>query len=162
MYYPCISAGQPVLDLAAGSGRHSRLLAAAGYPVLAVDRDARALADLQAFCPGVTTQCCDLEGGDWPLAGGQFAGVVVCNYLWRPRLDAVWDLVAAGGFVIYETFMVGNAVYGSPRNPDFLLQPGELRASATAAGLELVAAFEGYVPLPRPAMRQAIIAHRPA
>lgn len=161
MYYPCIPAGQCVLDLAAGRGRHTRLLAAAGYPVVAVDRDALALAELQDF-PGVTAQCCDLEGDDWPLTGYQFSGVVVCNYLWRPRLDAVWELVASGGMAIYETFMAGNAVYGSPRNPDFLLQPGELCASATAAGLEVLASFEGYVPLPRPAMRQAIIARRPA
>ncbi len=148
-----------MLDLAAGSGRHSRFLGAENYPVLAVARDAEALSTLQGV-PGVTTLCCDLESTDWPLAGRQFSGVLVCNYLWRPRLDAVWALLAPGGVVIYETFMAGNAVYGSPRNPDFLLQPGELRESAERAGLEVLAAFEGYAPLPRPAMRQAIIARR--
>ncbi len=148
-----------MLDLAAGSGRHARFLAAENYPVFAVDRDAEALSNLQDVA-GVTTLCCDLESGDWPLAGRQFAGIVVCNYLWRPRLDETWALLAPGGVVIYETFMAGNAVYGSPRNPDFLLQPGELRTSAERAGLAVLAAFEGYAPQPRPAMRQAIIARR--
>jgi 2-polyprenyl-3-methyl-5-hydroxy-6-metoxy-1,4-benzoquinol methylase len=45
--------GGRVLDLACGSGRHTRLLAAAGHPVLAVDRDAAALSGLMEV-PGVS------------------------------------------------------------------------------------------------------------
>src|SRR5690606_15579348 len=42
-FAPLVPPGE-VLDLACGSGRHARLLAAAGHPVLAVDRDPAALA----------------------------------------------------------------------------------------------------------------------
>jgi len=151
--------GGRVLDLACGGGRHARVLAAQGHPVLAVDRDAAALATL-ADCPGVRTLAVDLEGGEWPLAGQLFAGVIVTNYLWRPRLPDVCALLACGGVLIYETFMVGNEAYGKPSNPDFLLRSQELRAVAAAAGLREIAFEEGYVARPKPALRQAICAVR--
>lgn len=154
-----IPARGKVLDLACGSGRHARFLAALGYPVLAVDRDAEALAGLSTI-EGITTRLLDLEGEEWPLAGQVFDGIVVTNYLWRPRLPGVLALLAPGGALIYETFMVGNAAYGKPSNPDFLLQAGELRQLAAAAGLREVDYAEGYVASPKPAMRQAICAIR--
>ncbi|MEN9478136.1 MAG: hypothetical protein RLZZ300_2277 [Pseudomonadota bacterium] len=154
-----IPARGKVLDLACGSGRHARFLAGLGYPVLAVDRDAEALAGLSTI-EGITTRLLDLEGEEWPLAGQVFDGIVVTNYLWRPRLPDVLALLAPGGALIYETFMVGNAAYGKPSNPDFLLQAGELRQLAAAAGLREVDYAEGYVASPKPAMRQAICAIR--
>jgi len=148
-----------VLDLACGSGRHSRLLGQGGFAVLAVDRDHVALASLAA-APGITTAAMDLEGADWPLAGREFDGMVVTNYLWRPRLPELLAMLAPGGVLIYETFMLGNAEYGKPANPDFLLRPGELRDIAREAGLREIAFVEGYVETPKPAMRQAICAMR--
>ena len=154
-----IRAGGKVLDLACGSGRHACFLAGLGYSVLAVDRDAEALAAMPAT-PAVITRQLDLEGEDWPLAGQVFDGIVVTNYLWRPRLPDVLALLAPGGVLIYETFMVGNEAYGKPSNPDFLLRSQELRAVAAAAGLREIAFDEGYVATPRPALRQAICAVR--
>lgn len=154
-----IPARGKVLDLACGSGRHARFLAGLGYPVLAVDRDARALAGVSTI-KGITTRLLDLEGEEWPLAGQVFDGIVVTNYLWRPRLPDVLALLAPGGALIYETFMVGNAAYGKPSNPAFLFQAGELRQLAAAAGLREVDYAEGYVASPKPAMRQAICAIR--
>jgi len=109
---------------------------------------------------GVESMVADLEGESWPLAGRQFAGVVVTNYLWRPRFDDVLALVQPGGILIYETFMQGNAQYGKPSSPDFLLEPGELRARIAAAGWHEIAFEEGYTDRPKPAMRQAICAGR--
>lgn len=154
-----IRQGGQVLDLACGSGRHSRLLASSGFLVLAVDRDAAALSGLQGVA-GVRALQLDLEGELWPLAGQSFAGIVVTNYLWRPRLPDLLALLAPGGVLIYETFMIGNAAYGKPSNPDFLLRSGELREVAQAAGLREIAFEEGYTASPKPAMRQAICAVR--
>lgn len=108
----------PVLDLAAGGGRHTRFFAARGHPVLAVDRDVSRLPGGLAW---------DLEDGSpWPFADRRFGAVVVVNYLHRPTLNATVSLVAPGGLLLYETFAVGQEAFGRPRNPDFLLRPGEL------------------------------------
>ena len=158
-HLPRLAPGGRVLDLACGSGRHARLLAAQGYKVVAVDRDFEAISGLQGVA-GITALQLDLEGGDWPLAGERFAGIVVTNYLWRPSLADVCALLASGGVLIYETFMLGNEAYGKPSNPEFLLRPGELRAVASAAGLREIAFEEGYTDRPKPALRQAVCAVR--
>lgn len=150
-----IPARGKVLDLACGSGRHARFLAGLGYPVLAVDRDARALAGVSTI-KGIMTRQLDLEGEEWPLAGQVFDGIVVTNYLWRPRLPDVLALLAPGGVLIYETFMVGNERFGKPSNPDFLLRPGELLG--LCAGMWIVAFEQGEIDQPKPAMVQRICA----
>ena len=127
-----------MLDLACGSGRHSRLLAAKNHPVLAVDRNSVALASLLSV-DGVETRQLELEGETWPLAGELFAGIVVTNYLWRPRFGDLLALLAPGGVLIYETFMLGNEAYGKPSNPDFLLRPQEFRELVQGAGLNEIA-----------------------
>ena len=154
-----IAPGGRVLDLACGSGRHTRLLAGLGHDVLAVDRNGEVLAALSALS-AVTVLQADLEGGSWPLAGQSFAGIVVTNYLWRPRFPELLAMLAPGGVLIYETFMLGNAAYGKPSRPEFLLRPGELRAVVQAAGLREIAFEEGFTLLPKPAMRQAVCAVR--
>ncbi len=150
-----------VLDLACGQGRHSALLNALGLSVLAVDRDPAALAATSSI--GVQTQQVDLETPDfaWPFGIARFSGIVVTNYLHRPLLD---DLVAgmkADGVLIYETFSSGNAQFGKPSNPNFLLQPGELLALAGRHGLHVLAYEEGIVQQPAPAMVQRLCACGP-
>lgn len=155
---PLIRPGGAVLDLACGRGRHARWLAAQGCAVLGVDRDTEALADL-AGVPRVQTLCADLEGEQWPLAGQDFDAVVVTNYLFRPRRDALLACVKEGGVLIYETFMLGNERFGRPSNPDFLLRPGELLEWVSGA-FTVVAFEQGSVTFPREAVIQRICAIR--
>ena len=140
----------PVLDVAAGSGRHSKLFAERGLQVVAVDRET-------ANVPGVRFVRADLEDGSpWPLAGERFAAIVVTNYLHRPLFPQLVAALAEGGVLIYETFMAGNERFGRPSNPAFLLEPGELLsafASLTPIGFE-----QGYVETPKPAMIQRLCA----
>lgn len=150
---PLVHAGGPVLDVASGSGRHALYFAARGHPVDAVDRDAAAMAALSGKS-GIAALCADIEDGPWPYAGRSFAAVVVTNYLYRPLFPALRAALAPGGVLIYETFAQGNAAYGRPANPDFLLQPGEL---LRAFGDFRVVAYEDlYVDTPKPAMVQRI------
>jgi SAM-dependent methyltransferase len=148
----------PVLDVACGSGRHLRHFRALGHPVTGVDRDLSRLADLTG-APGVELIRADLEtGAPWPLGTRRFAGVVVTNYLWRPLLPAIVGSVEPGGWLLYETFAVGQERYGKPHNPDFLLRRGEL-LEAVRGQLSVVAYEHGKRPEP-PAVIQRLAAFR--
>ena len=146
------------LDLACGGGRHARLLASLGHPVLAVDRDAAALA--LAAGPGITPLHHDLEGEGsvWPFAPGRFAGIVVTNYLHRPLFAHLAQALAPDGILVYETFAQGNERFGKPSNPAFLLAPGELLDVAQRHGLRVLAYEDGIVDAPRPARVQRLCA----
>lgn len=155
-----VPAGGAVLDLACGRGRHARLFAARGHPVTALDRDRAALAALEGVA-GIEAVAADLEdGASFPLAGRRFAGIVVANYLWRPLVPALLTSLAPGGALLWETFAAGNEEFGRPRNPDFLLRPGELLEMVRGT-LDVVAFEDGRVDTPRPAMVQRIVAVRP-
>lgn len=152
-----VPTGGTVLDVAAGGGRHARLFAARGHDVVAVDRDVAALRARPD--PRIEVVAADLEGAPWPFAGRTFAGVVVTNYLWRPLLPTLVASVAAGGALLYETFAVGHERFGRPRNPDFLLQPGEL-LEAVRGALEVREYSHGEEGAPPHAVRQRLLAVR--
>lgn len=121
-----IAAGGQVLDVACGGGRHLRAALAAGHRVVGVDINLAGVADL-AGRPDVELIEADLQAGaPPPFAGQKFDGVIVTNYLWRPILPDIVKAVAPAGLLIYETFAIGNAGFGKPSNPDYLLKPGEL------------------------------------
>jgi SAM-dependent methyltransferase len=153
-FLPLVRPGGRILDLAAGSGRHTKLLLERDYRVRAVDRDIAALRPLTG--PRCTIEALDLETGDpWSL-GTDYDGIVVTNYLHRPLLPAIAGALAPGGIVIYETFAEGNERFGRPHNPDFLLRPGELLQ--VFAKLTIVGFEQGDVTVPRPATIQRIAA----
>src|SRR5471032_3676849 len=109
-----VEQGGAVLDVASGNGRHARHFALRGHPVLALDRDEIALANLAAV-QHVTTRCADLENASWPLQDDEkFAAVVVTNYLHRPLFPYLFDALAPGGVLLYETFAAGNERFGKP------------------------------------------------
>jgi SAM-dependent methyltransferase len=141
-----------VLDVACGGGRHLRWLASQGFEVTGVDRDAAALASLQTLGRVIVA---DIESGPWPLAGETFDAVVVTNYLWRPLWPALRASLAPGGVLIYETFAIGNEVFGRPSNPHFLLRPGELLEACR--GMLVVAYEDGFLDAP-PRRVQRIVA----
>jgi len=140
-----------VLDVASGGGRHSRLFLAKGLQVVAVDRDPQDI-------PGARFLQADIETGAWPLAGEQFDGIVVTNYLHRPLFPVLKKSLAEGGVLVYETFMAGNERFGRPSNPAFLLKPGELLAAF--GDLQVLGFEEGEVSEPKPAVIQRLCAMR--
>lgn len=155
-FAPLMPAEAVVLDYASGSGRHARWLAARGLRVDAVNRDREALRALEGV-PGVRARAMDLEDEAWPLRGEVFDAVVVTNYLHRPRLQSLLELVRPGGVLLYETFMIGNERFGKPSSPAFLLRPGELLAHVDS-GWTVVAFEQGEIAAPRSAVIQRICA----
>jgi SAM-dependent methyltransferase len=151
-----IRPGGAVLDVACGSGRHSRLLARMGFEVDAVDRDPALFEDPP---PRVALLGADLEGAPWPYEGRLFDGIVVTHYLHRPLLPVLIAGLERGGILIYETFAIGNERFGKPSNPAFLLKPGELLEAARGK-LRVIAYEDLTVEQPRPAALQRITARR--
>lgn len=118
------------LDVACGSGRNASFLAAAGYRVRALDRDAAALAELTATATRlglpVAAEVLDLESEGVEVGDAAYELVVVAHYLHRPLFPALRQALVPGGVLVYETFTVDQALHGHPRNPAFLLEHGEL------------------------------------
>jgi tellurite methyltransferase len=118
------------LDVAAGSGRHSDVLAAAGYQVFAVDlnpaairharaRVARRAQELRAWIADLTL---------YPLPRQRFDLVVVTRYLQRDLFPSLRDSLEPGGAILYETFTEVQRTLGfGPTSPEHLLKQGELR-----------------------------------
>lgn len=162
---PGVTARPRALDVACGPGRHALLLAAAGFDVRAIDRDAATVETLrgaaQTLGLEIEAEVCDLEAGELAAGGlaagdagqGSIAGcpgalapstydlIVVVHYLHRPLFPALARALAPGGLLLYETFTVDQAAFGHPKNPAFLLKNGELPGLVTP--LDVVRQREG-------------------
>lgn len=123
------------LDIGCGSGRDMVYLAAHGWDMTGIDYLDGALQRAQALAASqqvnIQTECRDLETGTDPFADyadATFGLVCVARYLHRPLFPWMQRILQPGGVVIYQTFMQGceNTAIGRPRNPNFLLRPGEL------------------------------------
>ena len=148
----------PILDVAAGSGRHTVYLLDKGHIVVSIDRDVSRLAYLKN--PHLSVAQVDLEvPHSWPFKSGAFAGIIVTNYLHRPLFPRIIDALAAGGLLVYETFSQGNEKFGKPSNPDYLLEPGEL-LRVTLDHLHVIAYEDLTVHQPKSARTQRICAAR--
>ncbi|WP_377701486.1 class I SAM-dependent methyltransferase [Pseudoduganella sp. UC29_71] len=159
-FAPLVPGGE-VLDLACGTGRHARHMVTLGHSVVAVDQNADSLA--AAAGDGIVTSQIDLEadGAVWPFGPDRFAGILVTNYLHRPLIADMLGSLAPNGVLIYETFADGNAEFGKPSNPAFLLAPGELLEWAARHELRVIAFEDGRVESPKPALVQRICAVKP-
>lgn len=151
-----VQSNETLLDWACGSGRNSQLALTRGYRVTALDRNADSLARLSA---AIERQQIDLEQAPWPPLKS-FDVVLVCNYLYRQRLDLLAGLVKPGGLLLYETFAAGNERFGKPSNPEYLLKRGELIDLARRQQMNILAYEDIEVVTPKPACIQRIAARR--
>jgi tellurite methyltransferase len=151
----------PALDLACGTGRHTLLLAERHQPVTAVDgssvaleilaRRVRAPGDPKSGhgvpCPyeerstivaasqrGIRLVQTDLEQVSLPV--NSFSLILCVNYLQRSLFPQIERALAPGGMLLFETFTRAQLEFaGGPRNPEYLLEPGELRLGFPALRL---------------------------
>jgi tellurite methyltransferase len=138
--------GGTALDLACGTGRHSLLLAGRGQRVVAVDGsavaldvlEARALAmqrsvrrlrsfrDVSSAHSGIDLIQADLEQVTLPERA--FALIVCVHYLQRSLFPQIQLALVPGGMLLFETFTRAQLEFdGGPKNPEYLLECGELR-----------------------------------
>ena len=115
-----------ILDFASGNGRHSKRLANNKRKITAVDKDDVKLSTYKNY-KSIKTICFDLESEEsWPLKRKYYDIVIVTNYLYRPKIKKIGDLVKENGYLVYETYARRNDRCGTPSNPNFLLKDREL------------------------------------
>jgi len=124
-----------VLDVAAGTGRHSLFLASQGYQVEAIDRDAKVLMQLSATArkrklTTLTTRTIDLEQPapyEPDLGKETYDVIVVFFYLCRSLFPYLIEALKPGGVLLYETFTIDNYFHHKhPKRWEFCLAHNEL------------------------------------
>ena len=135
----------PALDVACGGGRHALAIAATGRRIEAIDRDVERCRALATRARGaqlpIDVACADLEHS--PLPVGRYALIVNTLYLDRALAGRLARALRPGGLLLFETFTRDQLLTGHPRNPRFVLAPGEL--PRLFAGLRVLAYREGPV-----------------
>lgn len=123
------------LDIACGSGRNLVFLAENGWSMSGVDylpdavKRAGLLADINNVSSELLLIDLEKEGGAKQLQQQFHASldlVCVLRYLHRPLLSVIDTLLRPGGVILYQTFLQGCEKISRPRNPAYLLRPGEL------------------------------------
>jgi 2-polyprenyl-3-methyl-5-hydroxy-6-metoxy-1,4-benzoquinol methylase len=118
-----------VLDIAMGGGRNAVYLAELGFEVEGVDISAEAVEAAQklALEHGVVIKAhvADLEHG-YRIIPEQYDLIICFDYLQRSLFKSIKEGVRGGGVIVYETYIVDQAKYGRPKNPDHLLRHNEL------------------------------------
>lgn len=120
------------LDIAMGNGRNAIYLATKGFDVEGVDVSPEqihsALEAAQKAGVVVRAGVADLEHG-YKIKKDAYDVIICFNYLQRSLIPQIKEGVKRGGMVVYETFIIDQAVlFGKPRNPDYLLRHNELLA----------------------------------
>lgn len=148
---PLLPRGGTALGLASGEGRNAVFLAQQGYQVFAVERSHAGLLKTEALAGERGVACrwitqlgetrrheaplkllqADLES--FALPTEQFDVVLCFKYLQRPLLPLLPRTLRRHGMLVYETYTIEQLKFTEgPRHPEFLLQPGELRAAFSA------------------------------
>jgi tellurite methyltransferase len=136
------------LDIAAGTGRHSLLLARSGFTVHSIDFSIPGMMHLGATAAAehlrVRPLVADLE--IYPLPRARYDAILNTTFLDRELIARLKAALKVGGALAFETFLIDQAEIGHPHNPAFMLRHYELRALLD--GLEIVRYREGLTVYP--------------
>jgi tellurite methyltransferase len=118
-----------VLDVAMGRGRNAVYLAGMGYQVEGIDiapeRVNGAVELAQKNGVTIRATVADLEAG-YRIEKSAYDVIICFNYLYRPLIPEIRGGLRQGGMVVYETYLVDQAQWGKPKNPEHLLRHNEL------------------------------------
>jgi 2-polyprenyl-3-methyl-5-hydroxy-6-metoxy-1,4-benzoquinol methylase len=118
-----------VLDLAMGGGRNAVYLAEKGFEVEGVDVSSAAVESAKKLADSlgieINAHIVDLEQG-YKIPHEEYDVIICFNYLQRSLIPDIRNGLKRGGVVVYETYIVDQAQYGRPQNPDYLLRHNEL------------------------------------
>ncbi|MCX6013647.1 MAG: methyltransferase domain-containing protein [Chloroflexi bacterium] len=118
-----------VLDIAMGRGQNAVYLAGLGFDVEGVDISAQSVSDALQLAAtkhvSIKAITSDLEK-DYQIKEDTYNVIICFNYLQRSLMNQIKAGLKKGGVLVYETFILDQARFGKPRNPDHLLMYNEL------------------------------------
>ena len=111
-----------------GNGRNAIFLAGKGYGVCGLDRSLGALRIAKKSMTEKSQSISLILGdaGNLPFKAGSLSGVVVFYFLLRNIIEEMINLLQKGGVLMYETFLRKQNAIDRHRNPEYLLEDGEL------------------------------------
>jgi SAM-dependent methyltransferase len=124
-----IPAGRPVIDIAMGPGADLLFLAARGFTVCGLEKSGEAIriARQAASSRSVELQCVLGDALALPFKPARAGAVLIFYFLERKIMSQLAGLLAPGGILLYETFLKRQNGLDRPRDPEYLLDDGELR-----------------------------------
>jgi len=134
------------LDIAMGSGRNALYLASLGFRVTGVDVSTVAveLCREKAARLGLAVEAIVADLEHYRLPVDTYELIINFHYLQRTLAGPIVRALKRGGLLVFESFTVDQLQYSyGPKDPAFLLRPGEL--AKMFSGLETVLYFEGVV-----------------
>lgn len=122
--------GRRVVDIAMGNGRDALFLAQKGFFVTGLERSGEAIKIAQQSAKRENMLIWPVQGdvARLPFKPHSFDGVTVFYFLAREVMEEIVALLERGGVLIYETYLKGQNGFDGPKNPDHLLDAGELKA----------------------------------
>jgi len=112
-----------------GSGRNAVYLAGMGFEVEGIDLSTEAVSNALEWARksgvNIKTRVTDLED-NYHIEKGLYDVIICFNYLHRPLIPQIKKGLRKGGMVVYKTYIVEQARFGKPKNPDYLLKHNEL------------------------------------
>jgi tellurite methyltransferase len=141
-----LPAGGRALDIAMGSGRNALYLASLGFQVTGVDvsKVAVELCREKAARLGLAVEAIVADLEDYRLPLDMYDLIINFHYLQRSLTGPIVRALKEGGLLVFESFTVDQLQYScGPKDPAFLLRPGELREMFS--GLETLLHYEGVV-----------------
>ena len=141
-----LPAGGRALDIAMGSGRNALYLASLGFRVTGVDvsRVAVQLCRKKAERLGLAVETIVANLENYRVPVDTYDLIINFHYLQRSLAGPIVQALKRGGVLVFESFTIDQLQCGyGPKDPGFLLQPGELREMF--AGLETLLYYEGVV-----------------
>ncbi|MBA6252657.1 SAM-dependent methyltransferase [Colwellia sp. MB3u-55] len=143
----------PILDLACGNGRNGLFCLEKNLAVTFADINTQSLANVKQAISHDADKYQSTLATFWlvdfeqklsqSLIENSHSAVIVFRYLHRPLIEQIKAAVVPNGLVIYQTFTLGQAFLGRPKNPDFLLKKGELLEHF--ADWQIIHSFEGTI-----------------
>jgi len=122
--------GGKALDIAMGTGRNALYLASLGFRVTGIDVSAVAVEKCRQKAERldlpIEALVADLEQS--PLPRQEYDLIVNFYYLQRSLAPQIVAALKPRGVLVFESYTIDQLQFGwGPKNPDYLLRPGELR-----------------------------------